>query len=84
MVLIDAAKGCVTQPPDLSKYPADFVVISFYKVDLHCPTISYTVKLLSMCILLTIFLFLLVKIFGYPTGLGALIIRNGMFSKLLS
>lgn len=32
MVLIDAAKGCVTQPPDLSKYPVDFVVMSFYKV----------------------------------------------------
>ncbi|XP_057988840.1 molybdenum cofactor sulfurase isoform X1 [Hevea brasiliensis] len=46
MVLIDAAKGCATQPPDLSKYPADFVVISFY------------------------------KLFGYPTGLGALIVRN--------
>ncbi|KDP25106.1 hypothetical protein JCGZ_22641 [Jatropha curcas] len=46
MVLIDAAKGCATQPPDLSKYPADFVVISFY------------------------------KLFGYPTGLGALIVQN--------
>ncbi|KAF9589840.1 hypothetical protein IFM89_028775, partial [Coptis chinensis] len=46
MVLIDAAKGCATQPPDLVKYPADFVVISFY------------------------------KIFGYPTGLGALIVRS--------
>ncbi|XP_068479861.1 molybdenum cofactor sulfurase isoform X2 [Phaseolus vulgaris] len=46
MVLIDAAKGCATVPPDLSKYPADFVAISFY------------------------------KLFGYPTGLGALIVRN--------
>ncbi|GAA0147305.1 hypothetical protein LIER_07040 [Lithospermum erythrorhizon] len=46
MVLIDAAKGCATNPPDLSKYKADFVVISFY------------------------------KIFGYPTGLGALLVRN--------
>lgn len=46
MVLIDAAKGCATKPPDLSKYQADFVVISFY------------------------------KIFGYPTGLGALIVRT--------
>ncbi|KMZ64025.1 Molybdenum cofactor sulfurase [Zostera marina] len=46
MVLIDAAKGCATQPPDLSKFPADFIVLSFY------------------------------KIFGYPTGLGALIVRN--------
>ncbi|OMO53429.1 Aminotransferase, class V/Cysteine desulfurase [Corchorus olitorius] len=52
MVLIDAAKGCATQPPDLSLYPADFVVISFY------------------------------KLFGYPTGLGALIIRNDS-AKLL-
>lgn len=34
MVLVDAAKGCATQPPDLSKYPADFVVVSFYKVSL--------------------------------------------------
>lgn len=32
MVLIDAAKGAATKPPDLSQYPADFVVISFYKV----------------------------------------------------
>ncbi|OVA00053.1 Aminotransferase [Macleaya cordata] len=46
MVLIDAAKGCATQPPDLARFPADFVVISFY------------------------------KIFGYPTGLGALIVRT--------
>ncbi|XP_024019141.1 molybdenum cofactor sulfurase isoform X1 [Morus notabilis] len=46
MVLIDAAKGSATEPPDLSLYPADFVVISFY------------------------------KLFGYPTGLGALIVRN--------
>ncbi|KAF8412741.1 hypothetical protein HHK36_000710 [Tetracentron sinense] len=45
-VLIDAAKGCATQPPDLASFPADFVVISFY------------------------------KIFGYPTGLGALLVRN--------
>ncbi|GFZ05772.1 molybdenum cofactor sulfurase [Actinidia rufa] len=45
MVLIDAAKGCATAPPDLSKYQADFVVISFY------------------------------KLFGYPTGLGALIVH---------
>ncbi|KAJ9562674.1 hypothetical protein OSB04_007834 [Centaurea solstitialis] len=46
MVLLDAAKGCSTDPPDLSKYKADFVAISFY------------------------------KLFGYPTGLGALIVRN--------
>ncbi|KAG2679697.1 hypothetical protein I3760_11G063500 [Carya illinoinensis] len=52
MVLIDAAKGCATQTLDLSKHPADFVVISFY------------------------------KLFGYPTGLGALIARNDA-AKLL-
>nr|CAD1834558.1 unnamed protein product [Ananas comosus var. bracteatus] len=46
MVLIDAAKGCSTEPPDLATYPADFVIFSFY------------------------------KIFGYPTGLGALVVRN--------
>ncbi|XP_059284298.1 molybdenum cofactor sulfurase isoform X1 [Lycium ferocissimum] len=46
LVLIDAAKGCATDPPDLSKFKADFVVFSFY------------------------------KLFGYPTGLGALIVRN--------
>ncbi|CAK9157771.1 unnamed protein product [Ilex paraguariensis] len=32
MVLIDVAKGCATEPPYLSKYKADFVVISFYKL----------------------------------------------------
>ena len=32
MVLIDAAKGCTTEPPDLARFPADFVVFSFYKV----------------------------------------------------
>lgn len=32
MVLIDAAKGCGTQPPDLAKFQADFVALSFYKV----------------------------------------------------
>ncbi|KAK4398729.1 Molybdenum cofactor sulfurase [Sesamum angolense] len=52
MVLIDAAKGSATSPPDLSKYKADFVVVSFY------------------------------KLFGYPTGIGALIARNGA-TKLL-
>lgn len=46
IVLIDAAKGCTTCPPDLSKYAVDFVVISFY------------------------------KLFGYPTGLGALVVQN--------
>ncbi|KAL3643160.1 Molybdenum cofactor sulfurase [Castilleja foliolosa] len=52
MVLIDAAKGSATSPPDLSKYKADFVVVSFY------------------------------KLFGYPTGIGALIARNDA-AKLL-
>lgn len=52
MVLIDAAKGCGTSPFDLSKYPADFVAISFY------------------------------KIFGYPTGVGALLVRNDTAGKL--
>lgn len=33
MVLIDAAKGCATKKLDLSQYPADFVTVSFYKVD---------------------------------------------------
>nr|GEU92318.1 molybdenum cofactor sulfurase isoform X1 [Tanacetum cinerariifolium] len=46
LVLLDAAKGCSTDPPDLSKHKPDFVAISFY------------------------------KLFGYPTGLGALIVRN--------
>lgn len=46
MVLLDAAKGCGTAPPDLTRFPADFVAISFY------------------------------KIFGYPTGLGALLVRR--------
>ncbi|XP_076912513.1 molybdenum cofactor sulfurase-like [Bidens hawaiensis] len=46
MVLLDAAKGCGTDPPNLSTYKADFVVMSFY------------------------------KLLGYPTGLGALIVRN--------
>ncbi len=45
-VLFDAAKYAATAPLDLSKVPADFVSISFYKM------------------------------FGFPTGLGALIMRN--------
>ncbi|KAK1580961.1 hypothetical protein Q3G72_001702 [Acer saccharum] len=50
LVLIDAAKRFAMQPPDLSKYPADFVVVSLYKI---------------------------FALFGYPTGLGTLIIQNG-------
>ena len=45
-VLLDAAKFVATAPLDLSRVPADFVAISFYKM------------------------------FGFPTGLGALIMRN--------
>ena len=45
-VLLDAAKACCTSPPNLSDFPADFVVFSFY------------------------------KIFGYPSGLGALLVRK--------
>ncbi|KAJ7535046.1 hypothetical protein O6H91_12G016300 [Diphasiastrum complanatum] len=52
LVLLDAAKGSATLPPDLSHFPADFVAVSFY------------------------------KIFGYPTGLGALLVRSDT-AKLL-
>ncbi|KAL4517970.1 hypothetical protein Ndes2526A_g02336 [Nannochloris sp. 'desiccata'] len=51
-VLLDAAKACATNPPNLSLYPADFVALSYY------------------------------KIFGYPTGLGALIIKRDALSML--
>eukprot|EP00276_Gloeochaete_wittrockiana_P003948 CAMPEP_0184651328 /NCGR_PEP_ID=MMETSP0308-20130426/8915_1 /TAXON_ID=38269 /ORGANISM="Gloeochaete witrockiana, Strain SAG 46.84" /LENGTH=539 /DNA_ID=CAMNT_0027085457 /DNA_START=215 /DNA_END=1834 /DNA_ORIENTATION=+ len=44
-VILDAAKLAATSELDLSKYPADFVVVSFYKM------------------------------FGYPTGVGALLVR---------
>jgi len=46
MVLVDASKFAATSHLDLSKYPADFVTLSFYKM------------------------------FGYPTGIGALLVRN--------
>jgi molybdenum cofactor sulfurtransferase len=46
LTLVDCAKYLSTKSFSLSKYPVDFIVLSFY------------------------------KIFGYPTGLGALIIRN--------
>ncbi len=45
-VLLDASKFAATTPLNLRDVPADFVVVSFY------------------------------KIFGFPTGLGALIVRN--------
>lgn len=51
-VLLDAAKFAGTNELDLSKYPADFVTLSFYKI----------------C--------------GFPTGLGALIIRNDSMESL--
>ena len=46
LTLVDCAKYLSTNAFSLTTYPADFLVLSFY------------------------------KIFGYPTGLGALIIRN--------
>ncbi|EFJ48731.1 hypothetical protein VOLCADRAFT_40621, partial [Volvox carteri f. nagariensis] len=52
LVLLDAAKACATAPPDLSVVPADFVVLSYY------------------------------KIFGYPTGLGALVARKDALALL--
>lgn len=45
-MLVDAAALAANTPIDLTKYPADFVVTSFY------------------------------KIFGHPTGIGALLVRN--------
>lgn len=77
MVLIDAAKGCVTQPPDLSRYPADFVVISFYKVHIHLILDSFKFCLNASLFIFIICITIFVKLFGYPTGLGALIVQNG-------
>ncbi|KFM23986.1 Molybdenum cofactor sulfurase [Auxenochlorella protothecoides] len=51
-VLLDAAKGAGTGPPDLAAHPADFVALSYY------------------------------KLFGYPTGLGALLVRNDVLPLL--
>lgn len=49
MVLLDAAKGCGTAPPDLTRFPADFVAISFYKVNLsRVLAVSQTYELHSM------------------------------------
>jgi molybdenum cofactor sulfurtransferase len=45
-VLVDASSYCSTGPLDLTEYPADFLVLSFY------------------------------KIFGFPTGIGALILKK--------
>eukprot|EP00899_Mesostigma_viride_P018533 jgi/Mesvir1/26681/Mv20462-RA.2 len=52
-VMLDAAKGFTSRPPDLSKHKADFVALSLYK----------------MC--------------GYPSGLGALLIRRETASDIL-
>eukprot|EP00727_Mastigamoeba_balamuthi_P007328 m51a1_g3215 putative molybdenum cofactor sulfurase (519) ;mRNA; r:38686-42660 len=51
-VLVDAAAYVPTHPLNLTEYPGDFVVMSFYKM------------------------------FGYPTGLGALLIRADAFPML--
>ena len=51
-VLLDAAAFAPTNQLDLSKYKADFVPLSFY------------------------------KIFGYPTGIGALLARREVLKKL--
>ena len=51
-MLVDAARACATRPPDLTAFPADFVVLSYY------------------------------KIFGYPTGVGALVARREAVGKL--
>jgi molybdenum cofactor sulfurtransferase len=51
-VLLDAAAFAPTNPLDLSKYKADFVPLSFYKM------------------------------FGYPTGVGALLARRTALKKL--
>jgi molybdenum cofactor sulfurtransferase len=51
-VLLDAAAFVPTNRLDLSKYKADFVAVSFY------------------------------KIFGYPTGVGALVARREALEKL--
>lgn len=51
-VLLDIAAYAPTHNFDLSKYPADFVVLSFYKM------------------------------FGFPTGIGALLIRHSSASIL--
>ncbi len=51
-VLLDAAAFAPSNPLDLSRYKADFVPLSFY------------------------------KIFGYPTGIGALVARREALEKL--
>ncbi len=52
LVLLDASSYCSSTRVNLSLYPADFVVLSFY------------------------------KLFGYPTGLGALIVKSRAVNKM--
>lgn len=52
VTLLDAAKACATAPPDLSRHPVDFLVLSYY------------------------------KIFGHPTGLGALVAKRSTLEWL--
>ncbi|ELP94449.1 molybdenum cofactor sulfurase, putative [Entamoeba invadens IP1] len=52
LVLLDTAAFLSTSELDLRKYPADFLVMSFY------------------------------KIVGYPTGLGALIVKNSVLDLM--
>ncbi|KAJ3045695.1 hypothetical protein HDV00_007821 [Rhizophlyctis rosea] len=51
-VLLDAASYATTTPPDLRSHPADFLVLSFY------------------------------KLFGFPTGLGALVVRRSAAASM--
>lgn len=121
MVLLDAAKGCGTAPPDLTHFPADFVAISFYKVNTHSNrykqsslnfwhywkivfSIFFIIQFFdimffekdlssqgskfhwgckfetkggkSFHVVLTNLVYFW-QIFGYPTGLGALLVRKG-------
>lgn len=79
MVLVDAAKGSVTEPPDLSRYPSDFTVISFYKVN----KLPYHFFFQLLCLVKYSDIWCcFIKLFGYPTGLGALIVKTGMYLTL--
>lgn len=110
MVLLGAAKGYGTQPPDLylilSKFPAAFVSLSFYKVYFQV-ILLYLIYYLNYVYLFhfqiqfhylygylyffstldastlhqqfNVFCFITIppfffRIFGYPTGLGALLV----------
>ena len=80
-VLLDAAKSCSTHPPNLAQHPADFVGISFYKVCSFSPPNLLILKLVAVSSMRRMLPF---QIFGYPTGIGALIIRKGSFSPSTS